>query len=274
MILALGIDRRQSGYDYGLADAIRLVRADFSAGEVTVLTLPRDLWVMIPGLEERGILEGKLSQVYYYGSEYYGMYDDPDYGPGLMAVTLQLNYGVQIDRYLAVNMQSLEAIIDAVGGVDLTLPYDVDGKSTDPEDPFDLGYFPAGNHHFDGETTLRFARIRMMDNDYQRTTRQSLVLEALWEKIVSPSILPKVPGLVEILSGSLQMDLRAEDIPPLVCLAPLLDEDTLIFVNVPLEMLHETRVYVDHIENTVFAYRVDRDEFSQFLDDFQRGIWP
>ena len=67
------------------------------------------------------------------------------------------------------------------------------GLSIDPDDPFDLGYFPKGDHHFDGETAIRFARIRMMDNDYYRTIRQSMVLEALWKKIISPNILPQNP---------------------------------------------------------------------------------
>lgn len=274
MVLVVGIDRRSDGYDYGLADVVRVARIDFLTGAVTTLTLPRDLWVDIPGLEQVGISEGKLTQVYYYGSEYYGAYDDPDYGPGLMVKTLAENYGLQIDRYITVNMLTFEKIIDTIGGVDIYVPYDVDGKSIDPEDPFDLGFFPAGDHHFDGETAVRFARIRMMDNDYYRTTRQSMILKAIWKKLVTPEILPKVPQLISLLSGSVRMSLEAKDIQSLVCLLPLLDDSTLTFVNIPLEMLKEDRIFVERIQNTVFVNQVDPVAFKGLIRDFQRGLWP
>jgi LCP family protein required for cell wall assembly len=274
MILALGIDRRQLGYEYGLADVIRVVRADFVSGEVTVLTLPRDLWVKIPGLEEKGITEAKLNTAYFYGSEYFGAYDDPDYGPGFMIDTLSHNYNLFIDRYLTVNMPAFEEIIDAVGGVDVYLPYDVDGKSIDPEDPFDLGFFPAGSHHFDGETASRFARIRMMDNDYLRTTRQTMVLKALWKKIITPSILPRLPELIAALSGSVQMDFKPKDIRPLACLLPVLDNQTLKFVSLPEDMLQETRQFADRYQKTLFIIKVDESDFKRLMGDFQRGVWP
>jgi len=274
ILLAVGIDRRLDAYNYGMADVIRLVRVDFLTGDVTVLTLPRDLWVQIPGLEQSGIKEGKLTQVYYFGSEYFGAYHDPDYGPGLMITTLQANYDLAIDRYITVNMQSLERIIDTIGGVDIYLPYDVDGKSTDPDDLFYLGFFPAGLHHFTGESAVRFARIRMMDNDYYRTTRQSLILKGMWKKVLSPEILPKLPELVSLLSGTVRMNLQIEDIRSLVCLAPLLDEATPTFVNIPLEMLHEGRIYDTRFKNLVYAYQVDVNDFTVLLQDFQEGFWP
>jgi len=274
MILAVGLDRRQFGYDYGLADVIRVVRADFVSGEVTVLTLPRDLWVKVPGLEGKGITEAKLNTAYYYGSEYYGVYDDPDYGSGFMIDTLFHNYNLQIDRYLTVNLLAFESIIDAVGGVDVYLPYDVDGKSIDPNDPFDLGFFPAGMHHFNGETAGRFARIRMMDNDYLRTTRQTMVLKALWKKLITPSILPKTPELIAILSDSVQMNFEARDIRPFICLLPMLDNETLKFVSLPQEMLQETYMFVDRYQKNLFIIKADETELKRLMGDFQRGVWP
>jgi branched-chain amino acid aminotransferase len=63
-------------YLYGLADAIRIARIDFQLKKVTVLALPRDLWVQIPGLEDEGITAGKLNQAYFYGSEGMGLRAD------------------------------------------------------------------------------------------------------------------------------------------------------------------------------------------------------
>ena len=191
-----------------------------------------------------------------------------------MIKTLAVNYGLHIDRYITVNMRSFEKIIDAVGGVDLYLPYDVDGKSIDPEDPFDLGFFPAGYHHYNGETVVRFARIRMMDNDYYRTTRQSMILKAMWKKIISPEILPRLPQTISLLVSSIRMNFQAQDIQSLVCIAPLLDETTLTFVNIPLEILKENRIFVDRLQKYVYVYQVDKGEFKTLIQDFQSGIWP
>jgi anionic cell wall polymer biosynthesis LytR-Cps2A-Psr (LCP) family protein len=145
---------------------------------------------------------------------------------------------------------------------------------TDPDDPFDLGYFPKGEHHFDGETAIRFARIRMMDNDYYRTKRQSMILQALWKKIISQSILPHIPRMITIINDSVQMNFEPKDIRQLICLAPLLTDETLQFVNVPLDMLIGERVYVNRYEKTLFFYKVEEAAFDKLIRDFQRGRWP
>ena len=55
-----------ANYLYGLADVIKVVRIDFVTPKVTVISLPRDLWVQIPGIEDFGVTEGKLNQSYFY----------------------------------------------------------------------------------------------------------------------------------------------------------------------------------------------------------------
>ncbi len=116
-ILAIGSDARGDHYLYGLADIMRLVRVDFVNGRVTILEVPRDLWVQIPEIADHyNISQGKLNQAYLYGNKGLGYYDGPGEGPGLLARTLSLNFGAQPDHYLAVNMHTFEAIVDAVGG--------------------------------------------------------------------------------------------------------------------------------------------------------------
>lgn len=272
MILALGIDQRWDSYYYGLADVIRVVRVDFINGGVTVLTLPRDLWVEIPGLEEREITHGKLNQTYLYGSEYLNYYQGPDLGPGLMLETLALNYGLDIKKYITLNMITVQKVIDAAGGIDIYLPYDVNGVSEDP--PVDLGYFEAGYQHFSGEKAVRFARVRMIDNDIQRSIRQSWVLEALWKKLVSPAILPRIPDLVHALYGSVQTNLKANDVRQLTCLAPLIADQHIRFVSLPAELLVEDRIFVERYMKSLFFFNVDQDAMNELLADFQAGTWP
>jgi LCP family protein required for cell wall assembly len=131
-ILAIGSDARGNHYLYGLADVIRLVRVDFVNVHVTILEIPRDLWVEIPGISDHyGITEGKLNQAYLYGNKGLGYYDGPGEGPGLLARTLDLNLGARPDHYLAVNMITFRNIVDAVGGIDVFLPYEISVR-TDP----------------------------------------------------------------------------------------------------------------------------------------------
>src|SRR5215212_683275 len=127
-ILAIGTDARGDSYQYGLADVIRLVRVDFVNPKVTVLEFPRDLWVEIPDIADnlKGQDHEKLNQAYLYGNPGFAYTDDPAQGPGLLARTLTLNFGTQIDHYAAVNMRTFEKIVDAVGGIDVTLPDAVD----------------------------------------------------------------------------------------------------------------------------------------------------
>ena len=120
-ILAVGTDARGNNYDYGLGDVIRLVRVDFVNPKVTVLEFPRDLWVEIPDIADNinGQDHERLNQAYLYGNPGFGYTDDPAHGPGLMARTLALNFGTNIDHYAAVNMRTFEKLVNAVGGIDI-----------------------------------------------------------------------------------------------------------------------------------------------------------
>ena len=146
-VLALGIDGGDN-YLYGLSDVIRIVRVDFVTPKVTVLDMPRDLWVEIPEIEEQhGITHGKLNQAYFYGTPGMGYYEGPGQGAGLLARTLDLNFELPVDHYGAVNMQTFVKLVDAVGGIDIYLPTDMDGTPVDDKTE-DMGYFYAGQQHF------------------------------------------------------------------------------------------------------------------------------
>ena len=132
-LLAVGTDARSNSYNYGLADVIRIVRVDFTTAKVTILEFPRDLWVEIPDIADdiNGQDHEKLNQAYLYGNPGFGYYDGPGEGPGLLARTLALNFGVNADRYIAVNMRTFEKIVDAVGGIEVNLPNGVDGRTAE-----------------------------------------------------------------------------------------------------------------------------------------------
>ena len=273
VVLAIGAD---SGidYNYGLADVIRIVRVDFTVPKVSVLSMPRDLWVEIPDLENPyGVDHGKLNQAYFYGNPGMGYYKGPGAGPGLLARTLDKNFSLRVDHYGAVNMQTFVKIVNAVGGIDLYLPNDVDGRPIDDKTE-DMGYFYAGNNHFNGDQALRFARIRKRYNDFTRMDNQNMVICALKKKITSAEVLPKIPKIIAAFQDSILTDLSPEQLAQLACLAPKLKRENLLFTSLPQEIFSPSRVYSPQQKDTTFVVEADYDVIRDYVERFMAGAWP
>ncbi|MCJ7534714.1 MAG: LCP family protein [Anaerolineales bacterium] len=270
IVLALGIDGSEN-YLYGLSDVIRVVRVDFVTPKVTVLDLPRDLWVEIPEIEEKyGITHGKLNQAYFYGTPGMGYYDGPGAGAGLLARTLDLNFDLTVDHYGAVNMQTFVKLVDAVGGIDIYLPTDMDGTPVDDKTE-DMGYFNAGQQHFTGDQALRFSRIRKRYNVFTRTSNQNMVLCALKDKVTSPAVVPKIPQIISAFQDAILTDLSPEQLLQLACLAPQLDGDNLVFTNIPEDLLTPGRVYSPQQKAETFVWEADYNVIRDIINQFKAG---
>lgn len=269
-VLALGIDGGEN-YLYGLSDVIRIVRVDFITPKVTVLDMPRDLWVEIPDIEEQhGITHGKLNQAYFYGTPGMGYYEGPGQGAGLLARTLDLNFDLHVDHYGAVNMQTFVKLVDAVGGIDIYLPTDMDGTPVDDKTE-DMGYFYAGQQHFTGDQALRFSRIRKRYNVFTRTSNQNMVLCALKEKITSPAVVPRIPQIIAAFQDSILTDLSPEQLSQLACLAPKLNSENIIFTGISEDLLTPGRVYSPQQKAETFVWEADYDVIRDILSQFLAG---
>ena len=269
-VLALGIDGNEN-YLYGLSDVIRVVRVDFVKPKVTVLAMPRDLWVEIPEIEEPyGITHGKLNQAYFYGTPGMGYYDGPGAGAGLLARTLDLNFDLPVDHYGAVSMQTFVKMVDAVGGIDIYLPTDVDGTPVDDKTE-DMGYFYAGQQHFTGDEALRFSRIRKRYNAFTRTSNQNMVLCALKDKVTSPAVVPKIPQIINAFQDSILTDLSPEQLAQLACLVPKLDSENLIFTAIPEDLLSPGRVYSPQQKAETYVLKADYNEIRAVINQFMAG---
>jgi LCP family protein required for cell wall assembly len=270
-ILAVGSDARGDHYLYGLADVIRLVRVDFVKARVSILEIPRDLWAEIPGISDHySITEGKLNQAYLYGNKGLGYYDGASQGPGLLAETLKLNFGVQLDHYLAVNMITFEHIVDAVDGIDVYLPNEISVRSKDNPKGFAI---PPGQHHIDGETALWVARIREY-HTFGRAENQNIVMCALREKMLSPAVVPAIPELVTIFQRYVQTDLSPEQINQLACLVKQMNGNDVTFAGFPIEIFSNAKKFDPQLKNTTSILEVDNDLLKDYMARFQRGTWP
>jgi LCP family protein required for cell wall assembly len=273
-VLALGVDSGgDNDYLYGLADVIKVVRIDFVTPKVSVISLPRDLWVQIPGIEEFGVTEGKLNQSYFYGTKGMGYYDGPGGAPGLMARTLQDNFGLTVDHYGTVNMVTFIKMVDAVGGIDVYLPMDVDGRPVDDRTE-DMGYFYAGNNHFNGDAALRFSRIRKTDTIFARMDRQTMVICALKDKLLQPSVIGDIPELIASFQGSIITDLSPAQMSQMACLLPKLSDENIIFGGIPQEELTQSRQWDARQGYNTFVWAIENNVVRDYIKRFEAGTWP
>ncbi len=272
-ILVIGTDARGDNYTYGLADVIRLVRVDFVNPKVTVLEIPRDLWVEIPDIADNlnGQDHEKLNQAYLYGNHGFGYTDDPAQGPGLLARTLALNFGTNISHYAAVNMQTFVKIVNAVGGVDVTLPETVDARTATDTNKRLL--FSQGTHHLDGTSALTLARIRP-EGTFARADNQNRVLCALRDKVTSPDVLTRIPELIQSFQGAIQTDLSPAQLGQFACIGTQIQPGNIVFATFPAELFKQSREYDPVFKKRVFVWEVDFTILRGYISDFQEGTWP
>ena len=272
-ILLVGSDEREYDYFYGLADSIHIVRIDFPTPKVMLLDIPRDLWVEIPGISDHyGITHGKLNQAYFFGNPGMGYYDGSGEGPGLLAQTLELNFGLRVDHYLTMDMKTFVNLIDAVDGIDIHIDSKIDlNQDQDGGNPA-LVYEP-GDYHLDGTQALQLARNRV-PTIFQRARYQGMVLKALENKLLSPAMIPAWPQIIAQFTQSVQSDLSPSDISKLVCIGQSLTKDNTTTVAFPDDMFKSVSIYDPY--RKVYTSIVDAD-FSQiraYLTDFINGTWP
>ena len=271
-VLAVGIDYEPGGYVYGLADVIRIVRIDFTTHKVSVLTLDRAIWVEIPGISAHyGITHGLLNQAYFYGVPAMGYYSGSAGGAGLLADTLQKNFGLNVDNYMVVNFEAFVKIVDTLGGIDVNLPTAVDGNVSG----YNLGFFNAGINHLSGAQALNLARIREGYSTLIRDSNQDQIIKAIYQKVTSPAIIPKIPSLLQTLLGAGLTDLSPAQIQNMICLVQKMNgSNDLTLRAIPDNQYVYAWIYDQDMHQDVNIWKIDFAVFRSYIADFMQGQWP
>ena len=178
----------------GLTDTMMLVRLDPTQNKLSVLSIPRDTQAEI---RDHGLR--KINEANALG------------GPSLAAEsTSHLLGDVPIDRYLRVNVQAIEKLVDALGGVTVYVPKDM--KYQDDSQHLYIN-LKEGKQHLDGDKTLQLLRFRK-DNlgDIGRIQRQQMVTRALVEQALKPQTLLKIPDILSILQAYIDTNLTTEEL--------------------------------------------------------------
>jgi len=186
----------------------------------------------------------------------------------LLARTLEHNFGAQVDHYVAINLQSFVRIVDALGGIDINLPFVVDGRVKGSKDS-NL-YFSAGKQQLKGYRTMLLARMRPY-GDFQRAQVQNLILQALAKKMLKRPVLHKLPELIDASKDSIQTDIGVVEGGQLLCLASKLSANNIEFVSFPETIFKNGRVHDPVLGNTSIV-EVDFNMLRIDTQKFNHGI--
>ena len=187
-------------------------------GQVSLISIPRDLWVSIPGWENQ-----RINTAYQHGISV----DYPGGGPGLLQDTILYNLGIRIDHTAMVDFDGFRQIIDTLGGVDVPVscPY-TDWRLIDPsydpenENNWQLYTTGPGLVHMDGDLALWYARSRQRSSDFDRGRRQQEVLRAIFSHALNKDTLSRIPELYNNFRETVATDLGLGDVLQLAVYAP------------------------------------------------------
>lgn len=204
-ILVMGIDRRPGESFISRTDSMMLVSLDPVNDTASILSIPRDLYVLIPGHGR-----DRINTAFVYGSAG----GNPVGGAALAMQTVEFNLGVRVDSYLLVDFSAVVNTVNTLGGISVYVPRDLnDPTYPDMNYGYDPLFIPAGWQQMDGATALKYARTRHVDNDFGRAQRQQQVVLAIRDKALGlglPGLIQQAPTLYRNLEQGIRTDLTLE----------------------------------------------------------------
>ncbi|OGO04545.1 MAG: hypothetical protein A2Y73_04900 [Chloroflexi bacterium RBG_13_56_8] len=221
-ILLLGIDRRENDSGPWRTDTMILASIDPSTNSAALLSIPRDLWVTIPGFGEN-----RINAAHYLGDKH----GYPGGGVALAKKTVWYALGVPVHYYVRIDFTGFERLIDTIGGVTIDVEKPIHDE-TYPDNNYGTMVvdIPAGIQHMDGKTALQYARSRHGTGDYDRMARQQAVILAARDKVLSLDIpLSQIPDMIDLAGSSVQTDLNIEELIALMEIGKRVDRSGIRF---------------------------------------------
>ncbi len=199
----------------GLADVMLLVRFDPEANKLTVLSIPRDTRTLVEGYGVR-----KINDANYFG------------GPALSAKAVnELLGGVRIDRYIRINVQGVEKLVDALGGVKMYVPVDMKYQDDSQRLYIDL---KQGEQYLAGKEALQFLRFRYDQlGDIGRIQRQQMMMRSLMDQTLNINTITRLPKILSVVQEFIDTNLTLEEIAALAGFAAQTESSNVQMLMVP-----------------------------------------
>lgn len=192
-VLILGVDQGIEGrHDRGNSDTLILATANSQKNSATMTSIPRDTLTDIKGDPGNKYFMFRVNSAYEIG------------GSAASVKTVKSMLNVPIDYYVEVNMKALRSLVNAVGGVDVNVPFDFS---------YDWCDFHKGKQHLNGRHAVAYVRMRKEDprGDYGRQLRQRQVIEAIAHKAMSVNTISNYRKLVDIFNKYVKTNLSFND---------------------------------------------------------------
>lgn len=218
-LVLIGSDARSDDPSMGArSDTNIVVRVDAPEGKVTLVSIPRDTRIQIPGHGTN-----KFNASYAFGG-----------AAGVVKAAEEL-LDIDISHYAEVNFESLIDLVDAVGGVDVEVEEMIDDPKADLDASQRHNVIEEGMQHLDGQEALAFARSRAFAaGDFTRSAHQRQLIEAIIQQVLAAPI-TQMPTIIEKASQSVTTDLSISDILQLAQLFKDKSEITMYSAMLPSE---------------------------------------
>nr|MDA3815573.1 LCP family protein [Patescibacteria group bacterium] len=207
LLLGMGGEGHSGKY---LTDTIMVASINPETYQTALLSIPRDLYVNIPETN----IHTKINAVYAYEMR---NSKDPSTAAENIKQVVQKITGQPIDYYFSLNFEGFKSIIDEIGGIDLDVPEDIyDPSYPGPNYSYQTFEIEKGYHHLDGETALKYARVRHTEGgDFARAARQQAIIAATKKKAFSIETLLnpiKISGIMDTLGENLKTNVQLDEI--------------------------------------------------------------
>jgi polyisoprenyl-teichoic acid--peptidoglycan teichoic acid transferase len=228
-VLLIGTDYRATDNTFR-TDTLIVASINKTAGTVSLLSIPRDLFVYVPmwGMARINRAYGAAETTGYPGG-----------GPALLEQTILYNLGIPIHYYALVNFDGFRQIVDTLGGVDVPVTCQLtEYKLLDPtlDERVAANYAPftqpVGVTHMDGALALWYARARPVGGDFFRGYRQRQVLRAMYHGAQRTDLLPQIPALYADFKDVVTTDMSLWDIMQFVPLAGRMEDAAIRSLNI------------------------------------------
>lgn len=212
-LLILGTDGESGTSDE--IDALMLLYLDAEAERAFVLSIPRDLYVDVPGHTQV-----RAGSVYALGEQ-----KEESGGLVLAQEAISATLGLPVRHAALVRFESFVALVDVIGGVDVEIPHAIEDPAfPDGHGGYDPLFIPAGMQHLDGALALRYARTRVVPAPgFDRAFRQQQLILAAHDRVTRLDLLPdliaQAPALWSAVAGGIETDVSLSDVIDLALLA-------------------------------------------------------
>lgn len=241
------------------ADVFIIARMHLPTGTMRAVSVPRDLYVEIPGF---GF--DKITRAYDHGSKSDGGAFKA--GSDAMKATVLANFGIEVDAVAVATFEGFVDVINTVEGIEVTNPYDLyDAEFPTENHGIEEIFYPAGQIHLDGLDALKFVRTRHQDGDAGRIMRQHLVLMAMLQKTTSPGFVDSLPDLVHQYRRVVRNDIGASRRLALALAAPKFSVESVEFTDLL------PYVYSDTTSAGMWIYSGDWAQIPGFTQNFLAG---